>query len=344
MLRGSKPGERRGGRNRGVPNRRSILRDRILAIGLEHPTASQSAVLLKLVKDCKLPPDTRIAIGPKCFPPKRRRASSTKSQPVPAKPEWTPQALEALFGVVQDATANSKMRRKAAQKIAEFLLPKSAKKPKLTPDEYGFSMRPNLASAYRDMQLELQSLLSKPTRKIPAIADRIKKLQARSTAIRQRVELPCPTRYGDKESFSDYQRLMEFASLRVAGTALTEAQNAEEAHLRARYDVFCAGPESVARRHRAALEDAELQFQKSQLFRQFYAPPLSPKQRNDLELLRWLYPKPYVVLSNLEGEDIDVYCHHPFVDDTEVLAPDGTSYFYPPDSKLCPAAPAEVSR
>jgi hypothetical protein len=187
MLRGSRPGERRGGRKRDTPNRRTILRDRILSIGLDHPAASQRAFLVKLVKDRKLPADTRMAVAPQCFPPKRTRSLRTgrpralggsptaiaqealapagsavafKGSQVPAVVsairDWTPQALDALFGVVQDATANPKARRKAALKIAQFLLPKAGKKAKVIPDEYGFSIDPNLASAYRDIQLELR--------------------------------------------------------------------------------------------------------------------------------------------------------------------------------------------
>ena len=159
MLRGSRPGERRGGRKRDTPNRRTILRDRILSIGLDHPAASQRAFLVKLVKDRKLPADTRMAVAPQCFPPKRTRSLRTgrpralggsptviaqealatagsavafKGSQVPAVVsairDWTPQALDALFGVVQDATANPKARRKAALKIAQFLLPKAGKK------------------------------------------------------------------------------------------------------------------------------------------------------------------------------------------------------------------------
>jgi len=205
MLRGSRPGERRGGRKRGTPHRRTILRDRILSIGLDHPAASQRAFLVKLVKDRKLPADTRMAVAPKCFPPKRTRslrtgrpralggsrttiaqealatvgsAVASKGSPavVPAIRDWTPQALDALFGVVQDATANPKARSKAALKIAEFLLPKAGKKAKVIPDEYGFSINPNLAGAYRDIRLELLQ----STHKIPAIAAKIKKLEARS--------------------------------------------------------------------------------------------------------------------------------------------------------------------
>jgi hypothetical protein len=45
--------------------------------------------------------------------------------------DWTPQALDGLFGVVQDATADPKVRSKVALKIAEFLLPKADKKAKV---------------------------------------------------------------------------------------------------------------------------------------------------------------------------------------------------------------------
>ena len=65
-------------------------------------------------------------------------AVASKGSPavVPAIRDWTPQALDALFGVVQDATANPQARRKAALKIAEFLS-KAGKKAKVIPDEYG---------------------------------------------------------------------------------------------------------------------------------------------------------------------------------------------------------------
>ncbi len=131
---------------------------------------------------------------------------------VPAMRDWNPQALDALFGVVQDATANPKARRKAALKIAEFLLPKAGKKAKVIADEYGFSINPNLASAYREIQRELRSLVNDPTHKIPAVAQKIQKLKAHSEAIRRRFQVPCPTKYGDKEVIKDDQGLCELPS------------------------------------------------------------------------------------------------------------------------------------
>jgi hypothetical protein len=50
--------------------------------------------------------------------------------------------------------------------------------------------------------------VNEPTRKIPAIAEKIKKLQARSDAIRRRLQVPCPTKYGNKEAANDCVRLM----------------------------------------------------------------------------------------------------------------------------------------
>ena len=367
MRRGSRPGERRGGRNRGTPNRRTILRDRILSLGSDHPAASQRAFFRKLVTDRQLPADTRIAITGRCFPPKRARScrvgqsgglaggrSTIAQQPlatdssvaasslqppesVPTIRDWNPKALDAWLGVVQDATADPKARRKAALKITEFLLPKIGKKAEVIPDEYGFLISPKLATAYRDIQLRLRDLKGEPTRKIPAIAAEIKKLEARSAAIIRRPELPCPSRYGDKEAHNDAVRLGEFGALRYHKKALTEAENAEEAHVRARLDVFRAGPEAIARRRCAALEEAERRFRKYRLDGGLYAPPLSRKERKEHKFWRGLYPaEPKRDLSQLDSE-FEWYRDHPFVD--ALLAPDGN--FYPRDSKLRPAATLE---
>lgn len=364
MLRGSRPGERRGGRKRYTPNRRTLLIDRILLIGLDHPTASRRAFLLKLVKDQKLPADTRMAVASKCFPPKRTQSSRTGraladipttiaqeavaevgsagAGLVPAMRDRDPRVLDALLGIVQDATACPKARRKAALKIAEFLLPKAGKKAKLVPDEYGFSISPSLATAYRDNELDLCALVNEPTRIIPAIAEKIKKLEARSKAVRRRLQVPCPTKYVRDDATKDYVRLIKFTRLRDNNAALTEAQKAEEAHVKARYDVFAASPEMIARRRCKALEDAEWQFKKSRLTGEFYAARLSRKDRNDLKLLRWLYPKLRPDRSDPEFSDPEFeachpYCDHPFQD--EFLAPDGN--FYPQDSKLRPAGVAD---
>jgi hypothetical protein len=73
------------------------------------------------------------------------------------------------------------------------------------------------------------------------------------------------------------------------------------------------------------------------LFGDFPAAPLSRKDQNELELLRWLYPKPARNLSELDGDDgLEIDRDHPFVD--QLPAADGN--FYPRHSKLRPAAAA----
>ena len=313
--------------------------DRILSIGLEHPGLSPHGFLLKLVKDPRLPADTRMAIAAKSFPLKRIHESRTRRQgaaPVSVPQEWTPLTLDALFGIVQDATADAKARRKAALKIAEFLLPKVPKKAKTLPDEYGFLVNPNLASAYRDIQLELRALMTGPTHNIPAIAEKIRKLEARSDAIRRRLQVPCPTKYTNNEAADDYARLLQFTALRDAGTALTETQKAAEAHRKVRFDVFAHSPESNARRRRQALQEAERRFERNRGIGG--ATPLSGAERKELALLRWLYPKPSVTPSHLDDTvETEMYRDHPFRDEYS----DGN--YYPQLSKVRPVGVTAVS-
>jgi hypothetical protein len=364
MLRGSRPGERRGGRKRDTPNRRTVLTDRILSIGSDHPTVSRRALLLKLVKDQKLPADTRMAVAPKCFPAKRtqsggarrprvsagirsERGTGAKSveaskgtqtaASVPAIQDWNPQALDALLGIVQDVSADLKARRKAALKIAEFLLPKAGKKAKAEPDEYGFTVNPNLAGKYRDIRRELRSLDKGPTRKIPAVAQKIQKLTVQADAILRRLQVPCPSKYGRDQVDQDLSRLIEFIELLANNTALTEAQDDEEAHLRARFDAFTHGPEHTARGRLKALEDAERRFKMKHYNGHSFAPPLSRKDQNDLEFLRRLYSEPQSPLSDRgqnEYNDLSefepVHGYHPFWH--ELPAADGN--LYPRNSKL----------
>src|SRR5580698_244719 len=90
MSRGSRPGERCSGRQRGTPNRKTILARRILAVASLYPTASRKEFFAKLIQDLELPADLRIALVAR---PKLR---SSKSRPkLGARKDAG--ALEALF-------------------------------------------------------------------------------------------------------------------------------------------------------------------------------------------------------------------------------------------------------
>ncbi len=130
---------------------------------------------------------------------------------------------------------------------------------------------------------------------------------------------------------------MEFASLREKEIALSKAQKAEEAHLRARMVVLSASPESIARCRHQALQDADQRFRRYRSTGGFPAPPLSRRDRNTLKLLRWPYPAPKRTPSQLDGDGFDMDRDHPFVD--ELPAPAGN--FYPRHSKFRPAGAAD---
>ena len=80
MPRGSKPGERRGGRQRATPNKRTVLRDRILAIASANPATPAHDLLLILANDLALPADIRLAVGRKLFQAEPGRSGDDRSK------------------------------------------------------------------------------------------------------------------------------------------------------------------------------------------------------------------------------------------------------------------------
>ena len=97
MPRGSKPGERRGGRQRATPNKRTVLRERLLAIASANPTAAAHEVLLSLVNDPALPVDTRLAIGRRIFRDDRPGSLAERSKQRPRDSKAAGERRETLL-------------------------------------------------------------------------------------------------------------------------------------------------------------------------------------------------------------------------------------------------------
>jgi hypothetical protein len=337
MSRGSKPGERRGGRQRATPNRRTILTDRILAAASAYPTASRRQLILTLAKDQALPADIRMAIARKSFtarPSGKARAAisaamtdkTTSREPV--KP-IDPRALVVLFGIAQDVTASPAERRKAAAEAAKHFLPKTRSNRRwgynAIPDKHKFAIDPDIAREYRDAEMQLRNLVNSQARDVPAIVQKMNRLRARMEMIQRRLQCPSPENYGLQQFGEDDWRLRYFMRQRDLGIALTEEEDAEEAHLRARFDSFMIGPQVNAHHHLKELEQQE------RVFKKRLAKPLSRRERNTLRLLRQLYShhKP----CGAPKEELSDIHYHPFRD--APLAEDGN--LYPPGSKLRPA-------
>ena len=227
MPRGSKPGERRGGRKRATPNKRTVLRERILAIASANPIIAPHDILLRLVNDLVLAADIRLAVGRKLFQAGRERSSddrSKKKRPPIHLPDSKPASdhgretsqpgtatrlvarvgpatfptLDLLLHIAQDATATPAERCKAASEVAQYLLPKknAPRRPrhhKFPPDECGFSVNPNWAKELRDTKWKLACL---PRSDSPyAVAQKTSKLQARIKEIQESLQCPCPSKY-----------------------------------------------------------------------------------------------------------------------------------------------------
>src|SRR5580693_6724521 len=68
MPRGSRPGERRGGRQRGTPNKKTLLKNAAVGAAAVDPNITPLAFLLRLMRDDSLPLATRIDIAATAAP------------------------------------------------------------------------------------------------------------------------------------------------------------------------------------------------------------------------------------------------------------------------------------
>src|SRR5260370_23124562 len=63
MPRGSRPGERRGGRKKGTPNKSTAVKKAALAAASADPTITPLQFLLGVMRDPKAPTDLRIRVA-----------------------------------------------------------------------------------------------------------------------------------------------------------------------------------------------------------------------------------------------------------------------------------------
>ncbi len=68
MPRGSKPGERRGGRQKGTPNKKTLLRNAAITAAAADPNLRPLDCLLSVMQDDSLALETRVAAAREAFP------------------------------------------------------------------------------------------------------------------------------------------------------------------------------------------------------------------------------------------------------------------------------------
>ena len=102
MPRGSKPGERRGGRQRGTPNKQTVLKNAVLSAAAANPNSLPLQFFLALMRDPNGPMDTRIDMAQAAAPfvhtkpqrPSRVRTNPMDSGPLKSVPDFSVARME----------------------------------------------------------------------------------------------------------------------------------------------------------------------------------------------------------------------------------------------------------
>jgi hypothetical protein len=240
MPRGSKPGERRGGRQRGTPNKKTALRNAALAAAAANP-----------------------AISP----------------------------LDFLMCIMRDPSVSCELRIKAAQAAAPFVhakpgSPRSgdpAGTAKLIDGTGAFTIDVAVAKALRDDYHRLGELERKKCGDPLSAVEVEEESKIRARIVDRARAIGCPAGYGLKQAQNDSNRLHQLYCKRISppscgGGALLDAEDVEEAQLRARVAAFAESPEGCARYR---IRDLEMQD---------FRGGRSAAEQNELDRLRTLYP------------------------------------------------------
>src|SRR5262249_4677681 len=95
MPRGSKPGERRGGRQRGTPNKSTVLKNAAITAAASDPNLSPLDFLLKLMRQRDLPVEYRVSVAHQALPFAHAKPKQTVS--FASKPGRSAKASQAMI-------------------------------------------------------------------------------------------------------------------------------------------------------------------------------------------------------------------------------------------------------
>jgi hypothetical protein len=262
MPRGSNPGERRGGRQRGTPNKKTLLKNAVFLAAAAEPNRSPLDFMLALMRDPQVPLDDRIYLAATATPfvharPEARRGrridpldlrdrlidtGDLKFEKFDTRPAADGSGglspLDFLLGVMNDPAATPRQRVKAAAVSARYrhAYAGGSEAPTVivAEDKFGFKVDPELARAERDGRLRESRLKLFKERSAEGIAakpelERIRQRRAERVAL---VKFPAGYTYDDREN--DENRLEQLYSKRLSRKKLVPEEDAEEAHLAVR--------------------------------------------------------------------------------------------------------------
>jgi hypothetical protein len=311
MPRGSQPGERRGGRQRGTPNKKTLLKDAAINAASASPNQTPLGFLLALMRNPDLPLAERLRLAEAAAPyvhtkptvPRRTSENLFKTALAVRNPstglifgprtsvanvhgngadanEGEPSPLDFLLSVMNDPKASSALRIKAARIAAPYKSARSASVSAaealaVVNDPYGFVVDPDLASKVRDARVTSRILLSHLRDK--GFEEASNRNRRESDALGTR--LPDISQdYKEEDARRDGDRLQEFWRKRRSGENLTVEELAEEAHLAARVEARATQPWRRARQRIAELQaNSELSAEEQREIEELQAQPIKRK-------------------------------------------------------------------
>ena len=275
MPRGSKPGERRGGRQLGTPNKKTVLRSAAICAAALDPHISPRDFMLGLVRNSDLPLAERFAAAQAALPlvhPKLTSghrtqnsldaygsgvaADNTKERPnSDARVSPTTETgdhivirtkgadlapLDFFLGVMRDPEAPVRLRTKAARVAAPFVHPKPAsRKPDLIiKDPYGFEIDPAAARELRDAYRSFWPLFINMSKYLPDKPYWDALFRFKRMEVKLGGSIRCPDGYTSADEHEDLVRRDELFGKWRSRPPLTREEDAEEAYLFARIACF----------------------------------------------------------------------------------------------------------
>jgi hypothetical protein len=322
-MRGSRPGERRGGRQKGTPNKKTALTRAAIAARAANENLSPLDLMLAIMRDSHVALVARVKMALTALPllhtkltavpsgssglghngtaipssdaAKRSNSGSRNSAPATTvaaateagakHPDLKP--LDFLLSVMRHPKTPATLRIKVALATQPYIHPrKSSRRP--TPvavagDRHGFEVEPELARKLRNEIARLRQLKRRRNQR-PKDQKTAQKLRQKIEAKIATLQCPCPSRYSVKDAANDRQALIRLWRKRRSRAKLTAREDTALALINARYTAHAWGPEAHGRARLTALRE------KRRVFRVAGGLRLSPYECAELRCLATLYP------------------------------------------------------
>jgi hypothetical protein len=150
-----------------------------------------------------------------------------------------------------------------------------------TADRFKFAVDPALARKLRDDTARL-GVLKKRRDPHPRNHKSIAKLNERIDAALRTLQCPCPSLYSAKQAEMDKQEIRQLWRKRRSRQKLTSHEDAQLAHVNARYWAFGYGPESRAR--------ARLRSLRTRQRKSVAETPFTPWEKGEMIILATIHP------------------------------------------------------